>query len=499
MTDHNTSVVLGDADYDAIQTAVMETARGRWFLAEFAKRNRTADTDKVLGAIEKLEGMMRNGRIVTGPDNLQAELVTLTARIAQAKMEIVAQASTSESHENMVKVAVKALHRVEGRVADIAEDLRRSVLQLDEHKAKLAAQPVLKPAPVEKTQLLAPIAPKQAVNPPVPTQPPAPKAETGLAFMVEEMARKVEAEKAARSNGEAEQDVANPPSAELEAIRIPSSRLSALEDLANRALSLKKTQQSDKPTSESSFNWPTVRRLEDDDAVKVDISAPRTPLMEPPAPVNDDRARPEPVQNFTPDWEVRAHDNTSEQEEELPVPQVAVAGQVRSAAAFSRSAPATAFSAGERTPFIAPTEQKWLNGGTRSVPFATQAASSKAVLATQAVAEKVREQVAALHKRPQEDKVEPAPAPVDAKDRFARHWEPAFRAVKPAAEQPDAPQGDVMRQQTARSAVSEEKPAEPQPGQSASDGAAGHGALRSAVTIRDIDALSFEEKAVYFA
>ena len=33
-----------EADYDAICTAVMATARGRWFLHEYAKRNRNADT-----------------------------------------------------------------------------------------------------------------------------------------------------------------------------------------------------------------------------------------------------------------------------------------------------------------------------------------------------------------------------------------------------------------------------------------------------------------------
>ncbi len=33
-----------EQDYDAIREAFMETARGRWFLGEYAKRNRNADT-----------------------------------------------------------------------------------------------------------------------------------------------------------------------------------------------------------------------------------------------------------------------------------------------------------------------------------------------------------------------------------------------------------------------------------------------------------------------
>ena len=34
----------GEEDYAAISEAFMETSRGRWFLAEYAKRNRNADT-----------------------------------------------------------------------------------------------------------------------------------------------------------------------------------------------------------------------------------------------------------------------------------------------------------------------------------------------------------------------------------------------------------------------------------------------------------------------
>lgn len=45
-------------DFIAILSAVMETERGRWFLAEFARRNRHAETDRVLAAIARLEAAM---------------------------------------------------------------------------------------------------------------------------------------------------------------------------------------------------------------------------------------------------------------------------------------------------------------------------------------------------------------------------------------------------------------------------------------------------------
>lgn len=46
---------VSETDYDAIEAAVKETARGRWFLDEFAQRNRNADTRLVLDAITRLQ------------------------------------------------------------------------------------------------------------------------------------------------------------------------------------------------------------------------------------------------------------------------------------------------------------------------------------------------------------------------------------------------------------------------------------------------------------
>jgi len=47
-----------DDDYEAIRDAFMETARGRWFLGEYANRNRNADTAMVLEAVARIEQSM---------------------------------------------------------------------------------------------------------------------------------------------------------------------------------------------------------------------------------------------------------------------------------------------------------------------------------------------------------------------------------------------------------------------------------------------------------
>jgi hypothetical protein len=42
-------------DYAALEAVLNATPRGRWFLAEYARRNRRAETDTLLGAVAKLE------------------------------------------------------------------------------------------------------------------------------------------------------------------------------------------------------------------------------------------------------------------------------------------------------------------------------------------------------------------------------------------------------------------------------------------------------------
>lgn len=44
-----------DADFEAIREAFLETARGRWFLDEYARRNRNTDTAMVLEAVARIE------------------------------------------------------------------------------------------------------------------------------------------------------------------------------------------------------------------------------------------------------------------------------------------------------------------------------------------------------------------------------------------------------------------------------------------------------------
>lgn len=70
MGDVRSLTPLSESDYEAIAAAVMETARGRWFMAEYAKRNRQADTAQVLAAIDRLQRSLAPAPapVVEGPD-----------------------------------------------------------------------------------------------------------------------------------------------------------------------------------------------------------------------------------------------------------------------------------------------------------------------------------------------------------------------------------------------------------------------------------------------
>jgi hypothetical protein len=85
MSTQNSPEKEHEFDFAAIEAAVRETERGRWFLAEFEKRGRIAETQTLLAAIRKLEDI-----IAAGPENNPAPSLApgVGAVIAEARNEI---------------------------------------------------------------------------------------------------------------------------------------------------------------------------------------------------------------------------------------------------------------------------------------------------------------------------------------------------------------------------------------------------------------------------
>jgi len=149
MPDEETNVTFGDLDFDTIEAAVMETARGRWFLKEYARRNRNADTQAVLEAVERLKALPLDARTV---EPFRACLEKMIATIRETKKEVrslpildaddplntVPEAEFQEAAEQRIRRMVSTLQDLENELQGMI-DLSR--VEIDRTKVSLETGP----------------------------------------------------------------------------------------------------------------------------------------------------------------------------------------------------------------------------------------------------------------------------------------------------------------------------------------------------------------------
>jgi hypothetical protein len=99
----------GEEDYAAISEAFMETSRGRWFLGEYAKRNRNADTSMVLDAVARIEQSLAAQK----EESLAIQREAADAQREAAAAQIEAAAAVADNSLAEVKL-VKALIAIRG-------------------------------------------------------------------------------------------------------------------------------------------------------------------------------------------------------------------------------------------------------------------------------------------------------------------------------------------------------------------------------------------------
>jgi hypothetical protein len=122
-----------DDDYQAFCAALSESARGRAFLAEYARRNRHADTQVLLAALARLEARVAaDGAAV---ERLRDELRTLLIAIRLARPGIDA-GSTPEKAANLASL----LGLLERRIDAMAE-VKMAEVKLAEAKPADIAPP----------------------------------------------------------------------------------------------------------------------------------------------------------------------------------------------------------------------------------------------------------------------------------------------------------------------------------------------------------------------
>lgn len=110
-SDSATDADMSPEDYEAIRSAVMETARGRWFLSEFARRNRAADTEMLLGVLSRIENRIETQESGLDLGRLQVDLLDMSSAIARTKAEIAAMAVDGEGHGPLTDTAME-LHAI---------------------------------------------------------------------------------------------------------------------------------------------------------------------------------------------------------------------------------------------------------------------------------------------------------------------------------------------------------------------------------------------------
>jgi hypothetical protein len=76
---------LSEEDYVAIHAAFMETSRGRWFLGEYAKRNRNADTRLVLDAVARIEETLSSQQEAAADAELREALAAIRTAVGEAQ------------------------------------------------------------------------------------------------------------------------------------------------------------------------------------------------------------------------------------------------------------------------------------------------------------------------------------------------------------------------------------------------------------------------------
>jgi len=115
-----------EEDYDAIREAFMETARGRWFLGEYAKRNRNADTRMVLDAVARIEETMAAQRQAVPDSGLAEALIAIRRAVGEARAATAATIDSLALEEALVPVrkGIRVIREIAWRWREIGADSR---------------------------------------------------------------------------------------------------------------------------------------------------------------------------------------------------------------------------------------------------------------------------------------------------------------------------------------------------------------------------------------
>jgi len=118
-------------DYAALEALLSATPRGRWFLAEYARRNRTAETEMLLEAIVKLEMAVLKPHRQAAPSNVFSELVEMSEAIARTRREI-AQIKPPHQFDRQLVSATQELDHIVEATEKATSDILQAAEEIQE-------------------------------------------------------------------------------------------------------------------------------------------------------------------------------------------------------------------------------------------------------------------------------------------------------------------------------------------------------------------------------
>ncbi|MBR0995261.1 hypothetical protein JQ580_31585 [Bradyrhizobium japonicum] len=314
-----------EQDYDAIREAFMETARGRWFLGEYARRNRNADTSMVLDAVAKIEETLAAQRQPVVEDRLPEALVEIRRAIHEAETSAIAAFDPTAIQASLAAIprGVRIIKEIswrwreigaDGRICDLIDSQLASIeaacgqVSIIDPRVELKAAFDLLRDRVEQTDGGATPQPASAADAaPAETAPAAMASETPVAFTEppQDPAAAAETEAAGEAFAEPEQAmdaVVAPEIAAESQIAVESAALEqvAPENVASEAVSFEEpaTEPAALAEAADAFALDAAAQAEDDavlEAIALEMAAPDPEFNEIIAPVELEAAVAEPM------------------------------------------------------------------------------------------------------------------------------------------------------------------------------------------------------------
>jgi hypothetical protein len=154
---------INEDDYEAIEAAVMETARGRWFLAEFSRRSHVDEMRQMLDAVARLEQVVTSSQAPATPADPSIRLLVTRLKQVGEQLDGLAQDMRAEGVDETYCSSVEAQARTLGGLLRLNASPQRSAMpeRLQTSQAQRDPRPVGRESRAS-VSLMAPIPPAPA-------------------------------------------------------------------------------------------------------------------------------------------------------------------------------------------------------------------------------------------------------------------------------------------------------------------------------------------------